>query len=258
MVMSMTVDGPHLVQQAGVHFSLTPTGRTIVYSGMYGGSRVLFRRDLDRLDPEPIVGTAGGSDAFFSDDGRRIGFETRSELWSTSLDDGTPHLLHVQPSAAWWNLGRRRPDRRRSCGFRPVDDVRGRRRVSSVDDPGRRRASRTSPTVARWSRRALHNPGREEAASRSRCPARHGRSARCLRRVSALATSTRVMWCSADRTSSGPSVSISTRFRHGESRAASVRTSSGRPRAIRSSRLAETRSHTYGRVRRPRMSARAS
>ena len=94
MVMSMTVDGPHLVQQAGVHFSLTPTGRTIVYSGMYGGSRVLFRRDLDRLDPEPIVGTAGGSDVFFSDDGRRIGFETRSELWSTSLDDGTPHLLH--------------------------------------------------------------------------------------------------------------------------------------------------------------------
>ena len=90
MVMSMTVDGPHLVQQAGVHFSLTPTGRTIVYSGMYGGSRVLFRRDLDRLDPEPIVGTAGGSDVFFSDDGRRIGFETRSELWSTSLDDGTP------------------------------------------------------------------------------------------------------------------------------------------------------------------------
>ena len=94
MVMSMTVDGPHLVHQAGVHFSLTPTGRTIVYSGMYGGSRVLFRRDLDRLDPEPIVGTEGGSDAFFSDDGRRIGFETRSELWSTSLDGGTPHLLH--------------------------------------------------------------------------------------------------------------------------------------------------------------------
>ena len=92
MVLSMTVDGPHLVQQAGVHFALTPTGRTIVYSGMYGGSRVLFRRDFDRLDPEPIVGTAGGSDAFFADDGRRIGFETRSELWSTSLDDGT-HLV---------------------------------------------------------------------------------------------------------------------------------------------------------------------
>jgi serine/threonine protein kinase len=94
MVMSMTVDGPQLVQQAGVHFSLAPTGRTIVYSGIYGGSRVLFRRDLDRLDPEPIVGTTGGSDVFFAADGRRIGFETRSELWSTSLDGGTPQLLH--------------------------------------------------------------------------------------------------------------------------------------------------------------------
>ena len=93
MAMSMTVDGPHLVQQAGVHFSLTPTGRTIVYSGLYGGSRVLLRRELDRLDSEPIVGTEGGSDAFFAEDGRRIGFETRSELWTISLDDGTPHLL---------------------------------------------------------------------------------------------------------------------------------------------------------------------
>ncbi len=94
-VMSMTVDGPQLVHQAGVHFSLTPTGRTIVYSGRYAGNRVLFRRDLDRLDPEPIVGTTGGSDVFFSADGRRIGFETRSELWSTSLDGGTPQLLHA-------------------------------------------------------------------------------------------------------------------------------------------------------------------
>ena len=77
MVMSMTVDGPRLVHQSGVHFSLAPTGRTLVYSGPDGANRVLFRRDLDRLDPEPLVGTEGGSDAFFSDDGRRIGFETR-------------------------------------------------------------------------------------------------------------------------------------------------------------------------------------
>ena len=62
---------------------------------MYGSGRALFRRDLDRLDPEPIVGTEGGSDAFFADDGRRIGFETRSELWSTSLDGGTPRRLHA-------------------------------------------------------------------------------------------------------------------------------------------------------------------
>ena len=92
-VTAMTVDQLNL-GQPGVHFSLAPSGRTVVYSGSYGDAIVLFRRDLDRLDPQPIVGTAGGSDVFFSRDGRRIGFETRSELWSTSLDGGTPQPLH--------------------------------------------------------------------------------------------------------------------------------------------------------------------
>ena len=40
-----------------------------------------------------MVGTAGGSDIFFSPDGRRIGFETGSELWTASLDGGTPQRL---------------------------------------------------------------------------------------------------------------------------------------------------------------------
>ncbi len=88
LVASLLVDQLNL-GQPGVHFSLAPNGRTIVYRD--GGA--LLRRDLDRLDPEPVVGTWGGSDVFFSDDGRRIGFETQSELWSTSLDGGTPRLL---------------------------------------------------------------------------------------------------------------------------------------------------------------------
>jgi serine/threonine-protein kinase len=65
----------------------------VVFLGNYGGSRVLYRRDLDRIDPEPIVGTEGGSDVFFSHDGRWLGFEKRSELWTVSLDGGTPQML---------------------------------------------------------------------------------------------------------------------------------------------------------------------
>jgi serine/threonine protein kinase len=91
-VTSFTVDQLTLAQP-GLHFSLAPTGRTIVYSAGPVDRRVLWRRDLDRLDPEPVVGIPGGSDIFFSDDGRRIGFETGSELWSTSLDGGTPRRL---------------------------------------------------------------------------------------------------------------------------------------------------------------------
>lgn len=77
----------------GVHFAVAPDGRTVVFAGSDGGTPVLFRRDLDRVDPEPIEGTEGGSDVFFSKDGRSIGFETRSELWTTSLDGGTPQML---------------------------------------------------------------------------------------------------------------------------------------------------------------------
>jgi eukaryotic-like serine/threonine-protein kinase len=79
--------------QAGVHFAVTPSGKTLVFAGAYQGTTVLYRRHLDRLDPEPIVGTEGGSDVFFSPDGRRLGFETRSELWTASLDGGTPQML---------------------------------------------------------------------------------------------------------------------------------------------------------------------
>ncbi len=82
----------------GVHFAVAPSGSTVVFAGNYGGRSVLYRRDLDRVDPEPIVGTDGGSDVFFSHDGRWLGFERASELWTASLDGGTPQrLLPNQP-----------------------------------------------------------------------------------------------------------------------------------------------------------------
>ena len=44
------------------------------------------------------MGTEGGSDVFFSHDGRWLGFEKDSELWTASLDGGTPQrLLPNQP-----------------------------------------------------------------------------------------------------------------------------------------------------------------
>ena len=39
------------------------------------------------------MGTEGGSDVFFSHDGRSLGFEKRSELWTVSLDGGTAQML---------------------------------------------------------------------------------------------------------------------------------------------------------------------
>ena len=45
-----------LLGQPGIHFAVAPGGRTVVFAT----SNRLFRRDLDRLDPEPIEGTVGG------------------------------------------------------------------------------------------------------------------------------------------------------------------------------------------------------
>ena len=92
---SLLVDSVALAGLAasGVHFAVAPSGRSVVFRGNYGGSGVLYRRDLDRIDPEPIVGTEGGSDVFFSHDGRWLGFEKRSQLWTVSLDGGTPQML---------------------------------------------------------------------------------------------------------------------------------------------------------------------
>ena len=95
--------------QAGVHFAVAPNGRTLVFAGLYGGSRVLYRRDLDRVEPETIVGTEGGSDVFFSPDSRRLAFERGSELWTASLDGGTPQMLLAnQPTrGGTWGEGER-------------------------------------------------------------------------------------------------------------------------------------------------------
>gem|GEM_PF-509240 len=89
---SLFVDDLSLAQP-GVHFAVAPGGRTVIFSGRHGRTLVLFRRDLDRLDPEPIAGTIGGSDLFFSDDGSSIGFEMRSELWTARLEGGTPQRV---------------------------------------------------------------------------------------------------------------------------------------------------------------------
>ena len=81
----------------------------MVFSGRYAGQSVLLRRDLDRIEPVPIPGTAGGSDVFFSPDGLSIGFETASELWTAPLEGGAPRRLmpNVPLRGAAWGADAR-------------------------------------------------------------------------------------------------------------------------------------------------------
>jgi eukaryotic-like serine/threonine-protein kinase len=105
---TVRIDGLNL-GQPGVHFAVAPSGRTVVFARPYAGTSVLYRRDLDRLDAVPIVGTDGGSDVFFSPDGRSIGFEHASQLWTAPLDGGSPQmLLRNQPlRGGTWGQGDR-------------------------------------------------------------------------------------------------------------------------------------------------------
>jgi serine/threonine-protein kinase len=69
---------------------LSPDGQTLVYAGQTGGARRLYRRPLDRLESEPIPGTEGASQQFFSPDGQSIGFATPGMLMRTQVTGGTP------------------------------------------------------------------------------------------------------------------------------------------------------------------------
>ena len=126
--------------QPGVHFAVSPSGKTLVFAGAYGGNTVLYRRHLDRVDPEPIVGTEGGSDVFFSHDGRRLAFEKGSELWTVSVDGGTPQmLLPNQPlRGGTWGEGDRIVVGRVGSGLWMVSTTGGEPRQLTVPKQGER------------------------------------------------------------------------------------------------------------------------
>ncbi|MCZ6778708.1 MAG: protein kinase, partial [Acidobacteria bacterium] len=69
--------------------AISPDGTSVVYSATYGGGQAqLFLRSLDRLDPEPLTGTEGAFDPFFSPDGEWVGFFTFRGLHKVSVSGG--------------------------------------------------------------------------------------------------------------------------------------------------------------------------
>jgi WD40 repeat protein len=60
-------------------------------AGQSAGRRVLFRRDIDDLQPRPILGTEGGFEPVISPDGREVAFATGDRrLMRVSIDGGAP------------------------------------------------------------------------------------------------------------------------------------------------------------------------
>jgi Tol biopolymer transport system component len=85
--------------------AVSPDGRTIVIAGSDKDGQRLYRRSLDRLDPEPLPGTERGSSPFFSWDGKWIGFFADGRMKRMPADGGASIDVAAAPgfsSGASW------------------------------------------------------------------------------------------------------------------------------------------------------------
>ena len=70
--------------------ALSPDGRTLVYRARRHGRLQLFKRSLDRADPDPIPGTENAMAPFFSPDGEWLAFDRDGALMRVAVAGGTP------------------------------------------------------------------------------------------------------------------------------------------------------------------------
>lgn len=92
--------------------AISPDGRRLVYVARPGpGRQQIYTRSLDRLAVEPLAGTDGAYQPFFSPDGKWLAFFTISgELKKLSLDGGPAVTLVRGLLNGQWGFGVWRPD----------------------------------------------------------------------------------------------------------------------------------------------------
>ncbi len=77
--------------------AFSPDGRKLVFCATRNGVTQLYLQALDRPDAEPIAGTEGAFNPFFSPDGQWLAFFTMRELKRISLSGGTPLTIAAVP-----------------------------------------------------------------------------------------------------------------------------------------------------------------
>jgi eukaryotic-like serine/threonine-protein kinase len=92
-----------LENREGSPVALSPDGTTLVYSG----SRQLFLRRLDQIDPVPLPNTERAGQPFFSPDGQHVGFLADGNLKRVALTGGP--AITLSPASelmgATWGSG---------------------------------------------------------------------------------------------------------------------------------------------------------
>jgi len=90
----------------GPSMALSPDGSRLVFVGIGAGTGgPLFRREIGRLEAEPIPGTEGASIPFFSPDGRWLGFFLDGYLRKVSMAGGPPVPIAETAEAAGASWG---------------------------------------------------------------------------------------------------------------------------------------------------------
>ena len=148
--------------------ALSPDGKTLVFSAIWGGTQQLYARRMDQLSATPISGTSGGYSPFFSPDGQWVGFWRgwRAQEGSSQRRTGG-HAVQGR-GALRGELGRRRHHRvcdtaERGLMARACD---GRHSRSAHHRSARRVQPPAAPHAARRPRGDLHGPERAESLER--------------------------------------------------------------------------------------------
>jgi len=126
---------PMDAQGGGTGMALSPDGLLFVYVASTGpGTKQLFLRRLDQLDDaQPVAGTEGAFDPFFSPDSQWIGFFTPDKLKKVFVLGGSPITLcdiPVHLGASWtdddhimFSSQFRQGPKRISAAGGPVEDL---------------------------------------------------------------------------------------------------------------------------------------
>ncbi len=86
-------------------FALSPDGRQIVFVASDNGASRLWLRSLASTTAQPLAGTGGATDPFWSPDSRSIGFFADRVLKRLDLGGGAPYTLAPAPDefGGTWN-----------------------------------------------------------------------------------------------------------------------------------------------------------
>jgi len=95
---SVALPSVQLVQASRPDIEISPQGTQLVYPGVVEQRPVLLLRALDQLSAQPLPGSDGASQPFFSPDGKWVAFFAGGRLKKVAVDGGPPITLAEAPT----------------------------------------------------------------------------------------------------------------------------------------------------------------